>query len=273
MSDTALGHPLVLDYLAELDRALAALPRAQASELTEQITAHLEDALGPESGDEEIAAALRQLGSPGDLATEAAAGSARRSRLRRLGWRGWTAIGAAVLIAASLAAYLIAVLSAAPVVLDGASDWWYPKDAARQVFAQADGAQQVTVPIRSGQQQGIVFTVQNPSNWTQTILGVGPDSAAPGNAVRFQVGVSTTDPWGAGGYFQRLRYARHVSIPPHQIRWMRLMWISDECLVKGSSSGIDVLTLRVRVGWVTRTETLQLGQGWYVSGPSHGSCD
>jgi len=39
MSGTALNHPLVRNYLCELDLALAALPAEQASELTEQITA------------------------------------------------------------------------------------------------------------------------------------------------------------------------------------------------------------------------------------------
>ena len=45
MSGTALDHPLVRDYLRDLDQALAALPPEQASELTEQITAHLDEAL------------------------------------------------------------------------------------------------------------------------------------------------------------------------------------------------------------------------------------
>lgn len=42
MSGTALDHWLVRAYLRELDAALRGVPAAQARELTEQITAHLE---------------------------------------------------------------------------------------------------------------------------------------------------------------------------------------------------------------------------------------
>jgi Nitrate and nitrite sensing len=75
MSGTALDHRLVREYLRELDTAMRGLPAAQARELTEQITAHLEDALGPDAGDQEIAAILNRLGSPAGLAAEAGAGA------------------------------------------------------------------------------------------------------------------------------------------------------------------------------------------------------
>ena len=52
MSGTALEHPLVRGYLRDLDTALRGLPAAQALELREQITAHLDDALGPDAGDQ-----------------------------------------------------------------------------------------------------------------------------------------------------------------------------------------------------------------------------
>jgi len=68
MSGTALDHWLVRGYLSELDAALGGLPAAQARELKEQIAAHLDDALGPDAGDQEVAAALSRLGSPADLA-------------------------------------------------------------------------------------------------------------------------------------------------------------------------------------------------------------
>ena len=72
MSGTALEHPLVRDYLHELDAAFAVLPPGRARELTEQITAHLDDALPADAGDQEVAAVLQRLGSPADLAAEAA---------------------------------------------------------------------------------------------------------------------------------------------------------------------------------------------------------
>ncbi|MBO0833053.1 MAG: hypothetical protein J2P29_13890, partial [Actinobacteria bacterium] len=71
MTSTALGHPLVREYLDELDAAFAALPPHRARELREQITTHLEDALPAVAGDQEVAEALRRLGKPADLAAEA----------------------------------------------------------------------------------------------------------------------------------------------------------------------------------------------------------
>jgi hypothetical protein len=65
MSGTALDHPLVRGYLRDLDAALRGLPAAQAGELREQITAHLDDALGPDAGDQEVAASLSRLGVSG----------------------------------------------------------------------------------------------------------------------------------------------------------------------------------------------------------------
>ena len=47
MSGTVLDHWLVRDYPCELDAAMRGLPPAQACELKEQITAHLDDALQP----------------------------------------------------------------------------------------------------------------------------------------------------------------------------------------------------------------------------------
>jgi hypothetical protein len=346
MSGTALEHPLVRDYLRDLDQALAALPADQAAELREQIAAHLDDALPPGANDQDITLALHQLGAPAELAAEAArsapepatvagnagpaqrtpdrgtgtgtgataqpapelgtlagdAGAGRRTpgrgteagaighpatdpaatapapaaqppARRRISPGVWaTFIGAAAL-ALAVGVYLIVVLSTPALQPAGGSAWWYQRDGNRQVETEADGAQQTAVPIRSLQEQGIAFTIVNPSDRTQTVLGPGPGDAAPGNAVKFQIGVSTTDPWGSGGFWQRLRYARVESIPPHQYRWVRLMWVSRVCLLRGGSTGIDDVTLRVGVGWLTRTVTIPLGQGFYLNGPSHGPCD
>jgi hypothetical protein len=73
MSGTALDHQLIRDYLRELDAALRGLPAAQAAELREQIAAHLDEALPPDAADQEVAETLSRLGSPADLAAEAAA--------------------------------------------------------------------------------------------------------------------------------------------------------------------------------------------------------
>jgi uncharacterized membrane protein len=68
-----LEHPVVRDYLRELEGALAMLPVGQASELKEQILAHLEDAPGPDMGSEEVAEVLHRLGKPSELEAETVA--------------------------------------------------------------------------------------------------------------------------------------------------------------------------------------------------------
>jgi len=277
MSGTALDHPLVRDYLRELHFALALLPAARADELTEQITAHLDEALTPDSSDEEIAAVLSRLGRPADLAAEAlasagtkpGAGTKRSRQTLRLGWRGWTALGVTLAVAATIIVYVLLVTSVAPLEARGPSGWWFGRDAARATYAEADGARQTAVPVRVGQLQGLAVTLYNPTGWTQTILGQWQGSNAPGNAVRSRITVAT----GSGSDFRRLRYARPASIPPHQFRWVRLLWVSNTCLTKGSSQGNDQLRLQIRVGWADRVEIIPLRQGWYVTGPSHGSCD
>jgi len=66
-----LEHPLVAGYLRNLDAALASLPAASAAELSEQIRAHLLEALPPDAGEDAVTAVLAELG-PARLVAEAA---------------------------------------------------------------------------------------------------------------------------------------------------------------------------------------------------------
>jgi hypothetical protein len=296
MNGTALDHPLVRAYLRELDQALATLPPAQASELTEQITAHLDEALGPGTTDEQIASVLARLGRPADLAAEAmpedmpepaspreqadqpdpeTRPGRRRLRWPRLSWRRWTAIGvaaAAVIVAASLtASYLDGMATAAPIQFDGGgSGWWSLRDGNHEVDTEADNAEQSTVPIRSGQRQGFVLSVTNPSDWSQTVIGPGAGDSPGSRQAQISVSPVNID---RGEFMARsYRYQLPLTIGPHQVRVLRVMWTSDICLRKGQTRGIGRLTLRVRVGWLTRIEVFQLPEGFYLSGPSHGPC-
>jgi hypothetical protein len=112
VSGTALDHRLVRGYLRELDAAMRGLPAAAARELKEQITAHLDDALGPDADDQEVATTLRRLGSPADLAAEAGTASGLSGpRLapgtRRTRWRLAVVIAVPVVTAAALGALRI----------------------------------------------------------------------------------------------------------------------------------------------------------------------
>jgi hypothetical protein len=177
-----------------------------------------------------------------------------------------------VAVAGLLASYVVAAGTAAPLQTAGASSWWDARDAARAVDTSADGYYQTTVPIRSGRQQGFVISIYNPSRWTQTIVGPGVGFFSPnGPYAQLSVGDSLNIR-GGGSVYRPVSYVLPGTIPPHQIRAVRVMWTSTTCLQKGSDEGIDQLSLRVRVGWITRTEVVRLNQGWYLSGPSQGRC-
>ena len=280
MSGTAFDKSLVREYLRELDTALARLPARQASELEEQIVAHITDALPGDAPDDEVAALLARLGSPADLVAEADHQPARSRWPAWRNWRLWVVAGpVAALVAVAVGVVIIA--ETAPVLTaSGVEVWWYPQDSARQVTTSADGMTQSTVPIRSGQWQGFVVDLVNTSDETQTVLGPAVGNGLPtafvgsggSGGIRGIIGISTPDPEvdGGSGVFTGVRFVLPGVIPPHQTRAMRVLWLSTECLLRGGSSGNDELALRVRIGWIPRTEIVSLGQGWYVSGPSTG---
>ncbi len=177
---------------------------------------------------------------------------------------------AAVAVAAAIIVYVVVVSSVAPIQARGPSSWWFRQDVARATYAEADGARQTTVPIRSGQLQGLVVTLYNPTDRTQTILGQWQGSNAPAMP-------------GARGSPWPPRDQRETSGPcgtsgpapsrPTSPGGCGLMWISNACLEgKGTSQGNDELRLQVRIGWADRVENIPLRQGWFVSGPSQGPC-
>jgi hypothetical protein len=288
MSDTALDHRLVRDYLCELDGALRGLPAEQAQELKEQISAHLEEALRPGADDREVATALSELGSPAEIAAEArAAGGApgqkppRKARTRSARVRGfvWVALGLAVILAVAGVRYAEKYRSAAPLQYwNNTGDWWYPQDANHENIARADNATQNTAPIRSGERQGYVIAVYNPTNVTETVVGDASGETgwnSPGSGTE-QLTVSRSYVDVANGVVgenaaQNIRFGLPVAIPPLQMRLVRVLWTSDLCLQRDETNGIDVLYLRVRVGWFTKTEAIPQEE-WDLLGPSHGRC-
>ena len=297
MSGTALEHRLVRDYLTQLDVALGGLPLAKARELRSQIAGHLEEALSPDASDEDIAVVLHQLGRPADLASEAQAGAAPRvgpavAAAARRGWvriirsrlRTKLIVVLVALVLATGATFLSTFLSAPLPDNAGQFGWWYLQD--HPVDSVADGAQQTTVRIRSGQWQGFAIGIFNTSNFTETIIGPPTGIPVPWDSPNGGFGlprieVSAPDRALANGGFIRNVAFRSlpVSIPPHQYRLLRITWISAICMLGGKKtsnmlndgySAIDSIYLQVRVGWFTRTDVIPLDEAVAIAGPSHG---
>jgi hypothetical protein len=281
MSGTALDHPLIRDYLRELNAALSGAPPGQARELREQITAHLEDALPAGASDQEVAGTLGRLGSPASLAAEAGAEAPFRSpadktraAFARRSGRFWAVLAGTVFLVGLVTAYVVAVLTAGVLQTGGGEGWWYKQDAARGVITSADGATQNTVPIRPGQRQGYYLHLYNPSDWTQTVLGPADKPLISPGSLFAQLGVSAGDRLKDYGFGipQDVRYGLPRDIPPHQWRTLRVLWTSHFCIEKGGLEGVDGLVLKVRVGWTVRTETIPLDQGFYLSGATGAGC-
>jgi hypothetical protein len=266
MNQSGLAHPLVAEYLRQFDAEGSVLPVQRARELREQVVAHIDEAVGPDASDEEIAAVLRGLGSARALVAEAAAATGKRPWPARVGWKGWTLIAALVLVVAAVSGYYIRINSVGPLHVEGSSGWWYRPDYTRQVTTEADQAVQTTVPIRPGQRQGFFIQVFNFTGMTQTVIGSNLEGFGPNGGTDGTVTLSTMDPElsGHSGQPHALAYSLPVSIPPGQSRYLRITWISHGCLSKLNIAGMDAVELRVRIGWTTRTEYIQFGEGFYL---------
>jgi len=169
------------------------------------------------------------------------------------------------------AGYLIAVESAPALHSAGASIWWYPLDVRRGVWiSEPTGESVISTPIRSGQMQGFVVTIRNPSDWTQTVLGPAAGFVTPGGPVGIQIAVAgyNRNIDEGGMTINGLSFASPGSIPPHQIRALRVLWRTTICQEQGASMLVNRLDLRVRVGGITRTEVVTLDDYWTLSGAS-----
>ena len=275
MSAAVLEHPLVRDYLRRLAAACAALPAGQARELREQIIAHLDEALPPGATDDEVAAELARLGAPAALAAEAAGpiprspGARLLNRLRRLRWWTWTSIAAVVVVLAAALTYVIAVQTAAPLLQAGLSAWWYPQDGNRTTLTRTINGTQMSVPERFHQQQGFVIGINNESDWTQTIEGIDPNSEVPMLPMTVSVGVGSQAI--EESYDAQTKWILPESIPPHSDSVIRVLWTSNVCNEPGGYVGFDQVSLRVRVGLFTRTETISFANMAFVIGGTKAS--
>ena len=272
MSDTVLEHPLVREYLRELDKASLTLPATQARELREQIAAHLEEALPPGARPEQVRDEIGRLGRPRSLAAAAAGPAPRpvaarvRVRLARVRWWTWVLVAALTGIVGSALAYTLLALNAAPLSQGFETAWYYPQDRARSVTTQAGVDTQYTVPIRFGQEQGILVTIRNDSDWTQTVLGIGPDWS-PFTFLPIQVAIGSGKWADFGSGAGPVSWSSPGSIPPHSLRVLRVLWTSNVCMgTDGGWSSFQYVPLTVRVGVFTRTEDVPLLASFALTG-------
>ena len=277
MSDTVLGHPLVRDYLRALDAACAALPAGQARELHEQIAGHLDEALPGGAADGEVRAELERLGTPQALAA-AAQGPGRPSLGRRLGrrlsrvrWWAWAATGAVTAAAVSGVTLVLLMGNAQPLQQGAMSAWYYPQDADRSVTTTAGDVTQLTVPERYGQQQGFLISIDNGSDWTQTIVGAG-QHWAPFSYAPLQISVGSGPDADLGGAGRQVRWSSPARIPPHSVRLLRVLWTSDWCAAPDGDISAPDMVLSVDVGIVTRDEDIPLHVTWALAGDKESAC-
>jgi hypothetical protein len=280
MSETVLERQIVREYLRALDAASAVLPVAQARELREMIVAHLDEALPAEATEDEVSAELSRLGSPRALAAAAVVPSRFAilrmlgNRVRRVRWWVWAAVAVLVPALGTGAGFYISMETATPLYVIG-TGWLYPVDQAHQVRTSVGMSNQTTVPIRTGQRQGIEFGVWNTSDWTQQIMGTDPGWNFDG-FVDVQVSVQSgphLNMVGSPLHGTAVYYAPSGSIPPHSFRFVRVTWITRICLVDNGNTWFSDIPLQVRVGTITRTEDVTLDDETFaLTGPSQGGC-
>jgi hypothetical protein len=264
-----LEHPLVADYLHDLDIALAGLPPAEAGELSAQIRAHLTEALPPDPDRDAVIAVLAALG-PARLVAEATQPALPKVKV---GSRARRAVAAFRRISLTNRLAIVTLVTAIALVT-GAIIYWHAQPSLRQEYSftwwnradwhhivetHAGDMTQITVTIRPGHLQGFAFFVYNPSNMTQYITG-SADPVSLSAGVPPTVLVSTTGSLRVIGEARLLSYRLGGPIPPHSYRWVRVQWRSWHCLmnVAGGSDNNNTFSFFVRVGWITRKEVINL---------------
>jgi hypothetical protein len=101
---------------------------------------------------------------------------------------------------------------------------------------------------------------------TQRIVGAPGWTISIGAPVPAQIAVAET-PENRIGEPHGVRYEIDGAIPPHSYAWVRALWRSYYCYLNavGGNQGTSDLWVVVKVGWLTRTEDIQLPTEFAVS--------
>jgi hypothetical protein len=220
---------------------------------------------------------LGRLGSPRALAAASAGPGPRpllrrlRNRVARVRWWAWVAAAVVIALAGAALTAVLLPLRAPPLAEASVSGWYFTQDQKSAVQTQAGGVTQFTVPLRFGQEQGLLIGLVNNSDWTQTVVGVGPDWH-PFTARTIGTAVASGKWADMGSAAGPLSWSSPGSIPPHSFRLLRVLWKSDICLESGFTGSIQDVVLTVHVGIFTRTEVIPLYYSWGISGISRSQC-
>lgn len=193
-----------------------------------------------------------------------------RGKPVRLPWtRGvWATVAICLAVVALTGEFVIVPKTAAPLRPFVVSGWAYPQDARQAVDTAVAGRTQTAVPIRFEQRQGFEFDIYNFSNLSQRILGLQqPEYAPTGGGAKLELEIGTTGKSYGAGDPGTTTFAPQVTIPPHQDRWVRVTWISKRCMAAGGSAAFEYLWLRVKVGSITRVETVELPMDFAIAVP------
>lgn len=265
-----IDDPRVVAYRRQLDAVLGRLPAKEAALLRDQIDAHLREALAGDHDGEDVEDVLRRLGPPDLLLPEPSNPPGLRQwvligvrRIRSMPTRRIAALVTGLLVAAAAVGVGVDYLAAPSLSYDGlVSGWWYPVDSRHATSHTAGDVTQQTAIMRFGHQQGFVITIRNPSRWPQTVLGPNPHEVSLG-ASPLQVAVAVP-PVNMLGLATQLHYAHHVTIPPHHRALLRLLWRTNDCFSPGAGATTNSVSLRVRIGPVTRSEHISFGNDYWA---------
>ncbi|MDX6203593.1 MAG: hypothetical protein QOJ83_3093, partial [Frankiales bacterium] len=165
------------------------------------------------------------------------------------------------------------IASTAHLTVTSAPLLWAPADQAATRLAGADGRPALTISHRLGQVQGYLVLVENHGGQDIHVLGP-PDGDNPATENR-GIGVAASE--GTAAQARSLVYYPTGVIPAHQARWIREL--GSHCIPgpapkpsDGPGSGgyayQSGLPVKVRVGWITRTESISFSPGikWIAGG-------
>jgi hypothetical protein len=260
---TAETEPRVADYLRSLDGALTRLPREDAAELRQQIVEHVSDSIGPDSDDAHVRAILQRLGAPTDLVAESLQSRPRRrwQAVRNWRWQRWVTLGVVVAALGCGTGYVVDMVKQPALQTEAfTSGWYYAADGNHAHDEDNANGDETIIRERPGEEQGFVFIVHNTSAWPETILGADHESGLGNNfqsTVTVALGTSNAD---LNSSYRTDPYrATPAVVPPGQIRWLRVTWRQLRCQHPPHvTTSENAFGLRVKIGWFTHHQTLQL---------------